>query len=138
MDILFYLPWCTFKAQFVILPLFLCKTWKKKMLENYYTYNLNSLQQGVKLWQFLVYSEVRKRIMYFFVDSLWKLVAIFSYHNCVKSAQIRRFFWSVFSHIRTEYGEILRTSPYSVRMREIWTRKNSAFGHFSRCAQFKR
>ena len=27
------------------------------------------------------------------------------------------FFWSVFSRIRTEYGEILRISPYSVRMR---------------------
>ena len=37
-----------------------------------------------------------------------------------ESVQIRSFFWSVFSHIRTEYGEILRT------------RKNSVFGHFSR------
>ena len=49
--------------------------------------------------------------------------------HCVKSAQIRSFFWSVFSRIRTEYGEILRISPYSVRMWEntdqkklgIWT-----------------
>ena len=49
--------------------------------------------------------------------------------HCVKSAQIRSSFWSVFSRIRTEYGEILRISPYSVRMREntdqkklrIWT-----------------
>ena len=28
--------------------------------------------------------------------------------HCVKSVQIRSFFWSVFSRIRTEYGEILR------------------------------
>ena len=49
--------------------------------------------------------------------------------NCVKSAHIRSFSWSVFSHIRTEYGEILSISPCSVRMREnmdqkklrIWT-----------------
>ena len=49
--------------------------------------------------------------------------------HCVKSVQIRSFFWSVFSRIRTEYEEILRISPYSVRMREntdqkklrIWT-----------------
>ena len=49
--------------------------------------------------------------------------------NCVKSAQILSFFWSVFSHIRTEYGEILRISPYLIRMQEnvvqkklrIWT-----------------
>ena len=47
----------------------------------------------------------------------------------VKRVQIQSFFWSVFSRIRTEYGEILRISPYSVRMWEnkdqkklrIWT-----------------
>ena len=37
--------------------------------------------------------------------------------NCVKSVQIRSFFWSVFSRIQTEYGEI-RISPYSIRMLE--------------------
>ena len=49
--------------------------------------------------------------------------------HCVKSVQIRSNFWSVFSCIQTECGEILRISPYSVRMREnkdhkllrIWT-----------------
>ena len=49
--------------------------------------------------------------------------------HCVKCVQIRNFFWSVFSRIRTEYGEIRSISPYSVRMREntdqkklrIWT-----------------
>ena len=49
--------------------------------------------------------------------------------HCVKCVQIRSFFWSVFSHIRTEYGEIRSISPYSVQMREntdqkklrIWT-----------------
>ena len=48
--------------------------------------------------------------------------------HCLKSVQIRSFFWSVFSRIRTEYGEN-SVSPYSVRMREntdqkklhIWT-----------------
>ena len=39
------------------------------------------------------------------------------YHS-VKSVQIRSFFWSVFSNIRTEYGEIPCISPYSVQMRE--------------------
>ena len=47
----------------------------------------------------------------------------------VKSIQTRSFFWSVFSRIWTEYGEILRNSQYSVQMREnidqnklsIWT-----------------
>ena len=30
----------------------------------------------------------------------------------MKSFQIRSFFWSVFSHIRTEYGEILNAGKY--------------------------
>ena len=38
--------------------------------------------------------------------------------GCVKSVQIRSFFWSVFSRICTEYEYLLRKSPYSVRMRE--------------------
>ena len=37
---------------------------------------------------------------------------------CVKSVQIRSYFWSLFSRIRTEYREILCISPYSVRMQE--------------------
>ena len=49
--------------------------------------------------------------------------------HCVKSVQIRSFFWSVFSCIRTEYGDLLRKPPYSVRIQDntdqkkvhIWT-----------------
>ena len=40
--------------------------------------------------------------------------------HCVKSVQIRSNFWSVFSRIRTEYGEI---PTYSVRMQENTDRK---------------
>ena len=32
--------------------------------------------------------------------------------HCVKSIQIRSFLWSVFSRIRTEYGELRIKSPY--------------------------
>ena len=45
--------------------------------------------------------------------------------HCVKSVQIRIFFWSAFSHLRTEYGEISECG-------KIRTRKNSVFRHFSR------
>ena len=41
------------------------------------------------------------------------------------------FFWSTFFRIRTEYGEIYRISPYSVRMRKNTEQKNSEQGHFS-------
>ena len=40
------------------------------------------------------------------------------------------FFWSLFSRILTEYGEILRIFPYSVQMRENTNQKNSKYGHF--------
>ena len=42
------------------------------------------------------------------------------------------FFWSVFSHIRTEYGEMRSISPHSVWMRENTDQKNSEYGNFSR------
>ena len=35
--------------------------------------------------------------------------------HCVRSVQIRSYFWSVFSCIRTEYGDLL---PYSFRLKE--------------------
>ena len=35
------------------------------------------------------------------------------------------FFWSVFSLIWTKYGEMLRISPYSVRMREYTDQESS-------------
>ena len=64
------------------------------------------------------------------------LLRIFSVMRYVKSVQIRSFFWSLFSRIRTEYGNLLRKSPYSVRIRKIQTRKNSVFGHFSHSDAF--
>ena len=39
--------------------------------------------------------------------------------HCVKTVQIRSFFWSLFSCIQSKY-------------RKVWTRKNSVFEHFSR------
>ena len=37
-----------------------------------------------------------------------KLLLSSCQEHCVKSVQIRGFFWSVFSRIRTEYGDLLR------------------------------
>ena len=39
-------------------------------------------------------------------------------------------FWSVFSHIWTEYGQVLRISPYSIQMRENTGQNNSAYRYF--------
>ena len=49
----------------------------------------------------------------------------------VKSVQIRSFFCSVFSRIRTEYGEILQENAGKYECGKIRTRKNSIFKHFS-------
>ena len=62
-----------------------------------------------------------------FILLLWHI----SSTHCMESVLIRSFFRSVFFSIWTEYGEILRSSPYSVRMRKIRTRKNSVLGHIS-------
>ena len=57
--------------------------------------------------------------------------------HCVKRVQTRSFFWSVFSRIWTEYGEIRSISPYSVQMRENRDQKNFLFGHFLHSSNFK-
>ena len=57
-------------------------------------------------------------------------------HHCVKSVQIRSFFWSVFSRIRTEYGEMRSISPYSDRMRENMDKKKlRIWTLFTQCAR---
>ena len=53
-------------------------------------------------------------------------------HHCVKSVPHSELFWSTFSRIRTEYGEIWSISPYSVRMWQNADQDNSEYGHFSR------
>ena len=53
-------------------------------------------------------------------------------NHCVKSVQIRSFFWSVFSCIRTEYGDLLRKSPYSVQIQENTDQKKLRIQAFSR------
>ena len=52
-----------------------------------------------------------------------------------KKCPYLELFWSVFSRIRTEYGEIRSISLYSVRMRENVDQNNSKYGHFLRSAE---
>ena len=49
-----------------------------------------------------------------------------------KKCPYSELFWSVFSRIRTEYGEIRSISLYSVQIRENADQNNSDYGHFSR------
>ena len=70
-------------------------------------------------------------------------MSIFQYDQniqCLKSVQIRSFLWSVFSCIRTEYGDF-RKSPYSFRIQEntdqkklhIWTLLTQCAIHLRDC-----
>ena len=54
------------------------------------------------------------------------------YYTLREKYPYSELFWSVFSRIPNEYGEILRISPYSVRMRENADQNNSEYGHFLR------
>ena len=47
-----------------------------------------------------------------------------------KKCPYSEFFWFSFFLIQTEYGEILRISPYSVQMRKNSGQNNSEYGHF--------
>ena len=49
-----------------------------------------------------------------------------------KKCPYSELFWSAFSCIRAEYGEIRSISPYSVQMRENADQYNSEYGHFLR------
>ena len=55
-----------------------------------------------------------------------------AYISLPKKCPYLELFWSAFSHIRIEYGELRSIFPYSVRMRENGDQNNSEYGHFSR------
>ena len=81
--------------------------------------------------------QIKREIVKTWSSSIIKMFRRFFKNDkqrCVKCVQIRSFFLSVFSRIRTEYGEILRISPYSVRMRENVEQNNAKYGHLQRSA----
>ena len=49
------------------------------------------------------------------------------YNHFVTSVQIRSFFWSLFPSIRTEYGDLLLKSPYSVKICENTDQKKNTY-----------
>ena len=71
----------------------------------------------------IVMQSQSQRIFFGLINNL-RTLKLFSKMNracvnyCVKSAQIRSHFWSVFCYIRIEYGDLLRKSPYSIQIEE--------------------
>ena len=60
-----------------------------------------------------------------------------SYYALREKCPYSGLFWSTFSRIWTKYGEILRISPYSVRMWVNTDQSNPEYGHFLRSDVFK-
>ena len=81
---------------------------------------------SVKIWISGSFLEIWKSL------SIFKPPTPYATYTMRKKCPYSEFFWSIYSGIRTEYGEILRISPYSVRMPENTDEKNSEYGHFSR------
>ena len=66
-----------------------------------------------------------------FFEFFFKMIAL--REKCLYS----ELFWSAFSRIWTEYGEIRSISPYSVRMRENRDQNHTEYGHFSCSGSFR-
>ena len=78
-------------------------------------------------WNYI--KKIKFRECQHFRNAVFQYFSIANNSYSVKSIHIWRFFWSVFSRIWIEYGDLLHKPPYSVRMREntdqkklrIWT-----------------
>ena len=84
----------------------------------------------------LVFKKVRETLENpdsFLVNLLeWrKSQRVFSTSSLGKKCPDSEFFWSVFSRIRIEYGEMRSISPYSFQMRDNTDQKYFEYGHFS-------
>ena len=65
--------------------------------------------------------------MYLFL--LYWVTPITKKESLRKKSPSSELFWSVFSLIGTEYGDLLGKSPYSIRLWENTDQKNSEYGH---------
>ena len=96
----------------------------------------NSTEQSKYIWQLKDLNKTPK--------ISWEIAAVIrcaARIDCCKSCLTEKLslcekcpyselFWSAFSRIWTEYGEILRISPYSVRMLKNVDQNNYEYGHF--------
>ena len=126
-----------------------CHSWGVKNHKDKNSLTLENYFSGTRLtycmwsfvfidWPFSLYETRRTILIHFMLINTNILVLkymtrwkYFNHNHCVKSVRTR-WFSSIFSHIWTKYGEILRISPYSVRMWKNMDQKNSEYGNFLR------
>ena len=86
---------------------------KKRLRQKCFSVNSAKFLRTLFFWQntcggcFLICSDYVKNLKF----------------GCAKSAHIRSYSGPVFPRLRTEHGEIRSISPYSVRMRELFTQR---------------
>ena len=95
---------------------------QKKCSKNFASYSYK-LYESFRHRSFLVHFEI------FFREAIFR--DTFQTATLRKKCPYSELFWFVFSHIRTEYGQIRSISSYSVRMPENTDQNNSEYGHFS-------
>ena len=83
-------------------------------------YKVKSMEKYFILEHFSFLSKLQKILWMY----SWATLQSTSSTHCVESVQTRRFFWSVFSCIRTEYWDILRKRSNSAQIQENADQKN--------------
>ena len=97
-----------------------------------YQYYLNLIWLGHSSTQILVPLVVMFSLLQSLASQKYVEVLNVPTFHCVKFPY-SELFSSAFSRIRTKYGEILRVSPYSVRMPQNADQNNSEYGNVLRC-----
>ena len=87
------------------------------------------------IWTIILFSwKLLKKVLLIYLSCIMFRVVL-EFTHCVKSIQIRSFFSSFFSCIRTECGDFLRKFQYSVRIQEHKDQKKlSIWTLFTQCA----
>ena len=102
----------------------ICPNNEKQLKKNLINSNLKGIKSSIKAIKtvfVLCFNQFLLPILNCVFFAFYTSLLILMFPHCVKSVQIRSFFWSIFSRIRTEYGEIRNISPY-------------VFGHISHSA----
>ena len=109
----------------------ICTSWNWKLSQiEFLTEDADPLLKTFFLQAFFHIFTIANELTGFSISRLADMEDFFKRHG-VKSVQIRIYFWSVFSCIWTEYGEIWSLHIQS-EYRKIRTRNNSIFGPFWR------
>ena len=62
--------------------------------------------------------ETKNRELMQISKEIWEFILGHGITHYMKSVQMQSYFWSVFSCIRIEFGDLLCKSPYSIRIHE--------------------